>query len=245
MKRQPRKYIGGAVKAVLFCLLSTSSLFANSASDRLECYKANKLLPESIQISTLSDIDFSRNSFTWGDKDNIATENAAYLSDKYGDWTFTDFNKYGFLEPDPEDENCFYTRPKENTKEMLEYLYCILNHEIEEYDPSLTVGHIMELYGQILDESVAIRNCPEVRFLGDEDVSKINDGAIYRCKGMTAKQFISTETWKYGCGGIFLSEEQYTSWANELETSLKPGESRTLWVYVSEHSTKKVVLDGK
>ena len=100
--------------------------------------------------------------------------------------------------------------------------------------------------GQILDESVAIRNCPEVRFSGDEDVSKLNDGAIYRCKGMTAKQFISTETWKYGWGRIFLSEEQYTSWASELETSLKPGESRTLSVYdVSEDSTREVVLDGK
>ena len=193
----------------------------------------------------LSDIDFSRNSLTWGDKDNIATENAAYLSDKYGDWTFTDFNKYGFLEPDPEDENCFYTRPKDYTQEMLDYLYGILNHNIEEYDPSLTVNRIMELYGQILDESVAIRNCPEVRFSGDEDVSKLNSGAINRCKGMTANQFILTKIWRNGGGGIFLSEEQYTSWANELEASLKPGESRTLWVYVSEDSTKEVVLTGK
>lgn len=226
-------------------MLSTSSLFANSASDRLACYKANKLLPESIQISTLSDIDFSRNSFTWGDKDNITTENAAYLSGKYGDWTYTDFIDHGFYESDPEDENHFYLRPLENTQEMLDYLYGILNHEIEEYDPSLTVGHIMELYDIILDESVAIRNCPEVRFSGNEDVSKLNAGAIFRCKGMTANQFISTETWKYG-GNIFLSNEQYTSWAKELEASLDPGESKELCVYdVTEDSTKRVVLIGK
>jgi len=73
-------------------VLSINSALANISSERLEAYKANKLIPENIKIETsgssLSDnvFVFSNNTYSWSIESAGNVLNAVYK-----DWTESDF----------------------------------------------------------------------------------------------------------------------------------------------------------
>ncbi len=103
MKKQIHNLIGGVVAVSTLALLCANAVFADVSSERLETYKANKLLPANLTIdstSTLSNLSFS--NLQW----KVANANQALL-DRFAGFTGLTYDEWAALE-DSEDKWLFY-----------------------------------------------------------------------------------------------------------------------------------------
>ena len=89
-------FLGGL--GVLSSSMIANSAFANVSTDRVDTYKANKLIPNEVQIATINSVStdatgvavFSPDALSWKSYSNTAS---AALG-KYMDWTREDFEAF-------------------------------------------------------------------------------------------------------------------------------------------------------
>lgn len=183
----------GAVFSAFLSLLCINAAFADSSSDRLAAYKANKLIPQDVYIAASNQSDaevaidavFTPIQLTWATADNAKFLN---LKAKFSAMSLSELEDFVWLDS--------MWEPTENAKEMAEYLHAIqtgaIISDINGLTPEKAKELKMEAFKEFYGTLKAVGTIP-FAFDGTEDFSgiEISGTHLTQCTGITGAQIAS------------------------------------------------------
>ena len=182
----------GAVFSAFLSLLCINAAFADSSSDRLAAYKANKLIPANvcIDVGDQSDAEatFVPAQWTWAIARNAGLLN---LAATFSGWSLEDFQNYDWLSLSGIED-----RRKAN-EAYFNYLTKVANGEITPECSELTKDLATQLKLAFLRDDYTrtsvLGDSPAFEFSGTEHLadytSTIAGANLTNCKGLTLSQF--------------------------------------------------------
>lgn len=194
MKCKIYKYIGrGVVAATLLC--SSSSLFADASSDRLATYKANRLIPQEVNLevggNAEDDITFISSTHSWA-SGSVASRVAHLntLKDRFSGMSWAEIQNFEWMVRET---------PSEDAQDMAEFLAAIQTGEITSDLPELTPEQARELKMQGFREIYTSSAWdPDISFSfdGTEDFSGISiyNKNISMLSGVTGAQIAQLDS---------------------------------------------------
>ena len=215
---------GGAM--VAFASLFINAAMADISVERLNTYKANRLVPQELSIEVGgkndTDITFTSNLLTWGEGNAI---NKASLLNKFGEMTKADWDAYNWgenawlTEKIPDEtmpEWAWQESYKANPEAMAfaEYLWLVQSGQITPDDPELTPELAKETkmrffqQDQGRDFTHAHEYALTMQFDGTEDFSSVGLYGLNMtgCKGLTGAQVAAS---RY-LGVVYLPDLAFT-----------------------------------
>ena len=182
---------GGAFSALL-SLLCINAAFADSSTDRLATYKANKLVPANFCINVGEQPDaeatFVPEQTTWATVENASL---LKLAATFTGWSLEDFQNYDWLSLSGIDDR------RESNEAYFNYLTKVATGEITPECSELTKDLATQLKLAFLrtddTRTSVLSDNPDFEFSGPErlaDYTSIIAGAnLTNCKGLTLSQF--------------------------------------------------------